>query len=141
MASVDEYRRELKALGLEKFTVTASNVAEAKAALADVRQKQKALRQIRARLNLDMKAIRAEYDQKKQNAGAGGSALIGMFGKRRAAGQYRATAKRQVTAERDRRLQPYETLKMSIDDLLLQMDRAKIQIQQYIDEAKAQSKQ
>ena len=141
MASVDQYRRELKGLGLEKYTIKASNAAEAKAALADVRQKQKALRQMKARINLDMKAIRAEYDQKKQSAGSGGSVLIGMFGKRRAAGQYRAAAKRQVTAERDRRLQPYETLKMSIDDLLLQMDQAKIQIQQYIDQAKAQSKQ
>jgi hypothetical protein len=138
MASPEEYRRQIKELGLDRMEIRASSLAEAKAALTKVRGLQKQLRQIKRNINLDMKAIRAEYRQKSSSAGAGSSAVLTVLGKRKLAGQARADAKRRLSTERDRKLAPYANLKLMIDDLLTQMDNAKVQIEGFIEEAKAE---
>lgn len=140
MNNAEDYRKKLMAMGLDELEITASSPEEAKKVLAEMRQRQKELRQLKSMLNLDMKTIRNDYEQKKQGAGEGGFALIGLFGKRGLATQHRANAKRQINAKRDQELRPYQNIKMTIDDLLLQIDQIKIQFQQYIDEKKAEQK-
>ena len=66
------------------------------------------------------------------------SAIASLFGKRKLAGQMRADEKRRLNAERDRKLSPYEDLKLTIDNLLVQMDAAKIRLGDLIEKAKAE---
>ena len=61
------------------------------------------------------------------------------FGKRRLAGQLRASEKRRLKAQRDQILSPYESVKFRIDDLLVQIDSAKAQIQAFSDRTKAEA--
>lgn len=133
MASAEEYLRQVRALGFDKKrTFEVNTSAEAKSLLANIRQWQKELRHIKKNINLEMKAIRARYTQQKSSAGSGGSTLMNLMGKRRAAGRWRAESNRQLTAQRDRELGPYEQIKTMIDSLLLEMDRVKLQIEQQI---------
>ena len=138
MTTPKEYRRQLSELGLDHMEIFVSSLAEAKAALAKVRSLQKQLRQIKRNINLDMKAIRAEYRRRASTAAAGSSAIASLFGKRKLAGQMRADEKRRLNAERDRKLSPYEDLKLTIDNLLVQMDAAKIRLGDLIEKAKAE---
>lgn len=138
MTTTTEYRHQISELGLDRMEIRASSLAEAKASLTKVRSLQKQLRQIKRNINLDMKAIRAEYRQMTSTAAGTSSTIVGLFGKRKLAGQMRADKKRRLNAERDRKLAPYDTLKLTIDDLLTQMDDAKAQLQNFIEEAKAE---
>ncbi len=136
MASPDEYLRQIKELGLERMEITVSSIVEAKDTLKRIRGIQAELRQIKRKTNLDMKTIRAEYRQKMSTAALTSSAIVGLLGKRKLAGQMRADEKRRLRMQRDRTLQPYESIKLTIDDLLIQMDSAKAQLQAFIEEAK-----
>jgi len=139
MASPKEYRRQIKDLGLERMEIKASSIAEARDALRRIRSLQKELRQIKRNINLDMKAIRANYSQRMSTAASTSSAIVTLFGKRKLAGQLRADERRRLRMERDRTLQPYESIKLTIDDLLVQMDSAKARLQAFIEEAKTEA--
>jgi rRNA maturation endonuclease Nob1 len=136
--SAEDYRQEIAELGFDRMTIEVSSVTEAKQALAKVRAAQKELRQIKRNINMDMKIIRADYSERMATAGAGTSTLMGLFGQRRAAGQLRADAKRRLRAERDATLAPYDEVKLMIDDLLVQMDSAKLQLTGFIEDLKAE---
>jgi len=136
VATADEYLKELSDRGLDKISIGWDTVAEAKTGLAQLRQKQAELRQIKKRINLDMSQVRASYQQKMASAGSGGAAVFSLFGKRRSGSSYRADAKRRLRAERDRVLRAYSDIKVAIDDALLQGDAAKLQLQQWIEENK-----
>ncbi len=138
MKSASDYKRDLDRLGLTRLEIEVSFIPEAREALKQVRNAQKQLRQIKREINLDLKAIRAEYKQRSANAASGSSAALTIMGKRKLAGQVRADAKRQQRQERDSIIQPYDNLKFTIDDLLLQMDVAKGKIQKFIEDAKAE---
>ena len=88
-----------------------------------------------------MKEIRANYADEIASAGTGGSAVFTIFGSKKSAGSYRAAAKREKRAERDGELDPYTILKVLIDDILLKMEHAKNQIQQFIEEEKLEKEQ
>jgi rubrerythrin len=139
VASPEEYRRQIKDLGLERMEIKASSIAEAIDALKRTRGLQKELRQIKRNIDLDMKTIRADYGQRMSTAASASSAIVTLFGKRKLAGQLRADEKRHLRLERDRTLQPYESIKLTVDDLLVQMDSAKAQLQAFIEEAKAET--
>lgn len=139
MPQAKEYRKRLEKLGLlDKGGVElkASSVVDAKSALADIKRLQLELRNIKRELNLDIKSIRAEYQQQMPNAGGAVSTWLTIFGKRKAAGSARATAKRQVASQRDSELREYEAVKQTVDDLLVQLERGKIAFQQYIEQNK-----
>ena len=136
MASPNQYLQQIKELGLEHMEIKASSIGEAKDTLRRIRNVQKQLRQIKRTINLDMKNIRSDYSQKTSTAASTSSAIVGLLGKRKLAGQMRADEKRRLRMERDRTLQPYESIKLTIDDLLIQMDSAKDQLQAFIEEAK-----
>ncbi len=136
MASAQEYRRQIKNLGLERLEIQASSSTEAKEVLRKLRALQKELRQIKKNINLDMKGIRAVYQQRMSTAAATSSTVVSLFGKRKLAGQLRADEKRRLRMERDRKLQPYESIKLAIDGILTQIDNAKIKLQAFIEEVK-----
>ncbi|MFN2289860.1 MAG: hypothetical protein ACK2UC_01595 [Anaerolineae bacterium] len=139
MATAQEYHDKLEKLTNEigSTSYDIGTVQEAKAALADVRIRQKELRQVKRDINFDLKQIRTEYKAKAETAGSGGSLLFSVLGSRGSARSHRASARRGVRAERDRMLKPYEQAKSVIDELILALDKAKLQIQNFIDEEKA----
>lgn len=139
MPQAKDYRKRLQDLGLldkKGVELKASSVVEAKSALADIKRLQLELRSIKRELNLDIKSIRAEYQQQMPYAGGAVSAWLTLFGKRKAAGSARAAAKRQVSSQRDSELRDYEAVKQTVDDLLVQLERSKIAFQQYIEQNK-----
>ena len=138
MASAEEYRQQVSDLGLDRIEIEASSLTEGKAAVANVRRLQKELRQIKRNINLEMKTIRAEYKQKIAEAGTSG--LTGLLAMGRGGGKFRASEKRRVRAERDSKLDPYDQVKLTIDDLIVQLDGAKLQLQDFMEEAKAEEK-
>jgi hypothetical protein len=138
MASAEDYREQIRQMGVTHMTVGGSSVAEAKSGIATLRRLQKQLRQIKRAINVDMKAIRAEYPQKMSTPAPVASSLATLLGNRKLAGEFRADAKRRLRIERDRKLAPYDELKVKIDDILLQMDVGKGQLQDYIEQVKSQ---
>jgi hypothetical protein len=139
MTSAEQYRHQISALGLDEMRLQASSLAEAQAALDNVRSLRKQLLQIKRNINLDMKTIRAEYQQRSSSAAAGSSAVMSLLGKRKLAGSLRADEKRRLSVERDRKLAPYDNVKLTIDDLLTQMEGGKTQLGEFIEEAKAEA--
>lgn len=139
MASPSEYRDQISSLGLNHLSETISNSTEAKATLRCITALQKEIRQIKRNINLDMKMIRAEYRERSSNAAATSSAVFSLLGKRKVAGQLRADEKRRLSQERDNILRPYEGVKLTIDDLLVQMDGVKGRLKSYIEQAKAEA--
>jgi hypothetical protein len=139
MTTAQEYHDKLEKLtdeiGSRSYDIGTGQ--EAKAALAGVRYRQKELRQVRRDINFDMKQIRAEYKAKAETVGAGGSLLFSVLGSHGSARSHRASARRGVRAERDRVLKPYEQANSVIDELILALERAKLQIQTFIDEEKS----
>lgn len=134
-----EYRERLEDLGLlgkNGVQLQASSVPEAKQALISIKQLQVELRGMKRELGLDMKVIRAHYQEQMPAAGSGVASMFSLFGKRKVAGSIRAGAKRDVAAQRNRALHEYEVLKQTIDDLLLQLEKAKLNFQRYVEEHK-----
>ena len=139
MALPDEYMSQISELGLrEDMVIEAHTVPEAKSALREIRNLQRQLRQTKRNVNLDMKAIRAHYRQRMSTAASTSSAFVGILGKRKLAGQLRADEKRRLRMERERKLTPYDQVKYVIDDLLTQLEGAKGQLQQYIEQVRAE---
>jgi len=78
---------------------------EANKEIVEIRQLQKEARQVKREMTQDMKEIRASYGRKKAN---------------------------QLAIEAH--LAPYEVICLSIDELLVKLDRMKLDIQNWIDE-------
>jgi rubrerythrin len=151
MASAQEYARQVEecarqiqssALNFQErikhIGISPSSLAEVKTILAQLRNTQRQLRQIKRCINQDMKAIRAEYRQRTSTAAATSSTIVSLLGKRKLAGQMRADEKRRLIAERDRKLAPYDTVKLQVDDLLVKTDGAKALFDDFIEIAKAE---
>ena len=113
-----------------------SSVDEAKLAHKRMVQQQKQLRQIKKEINQDMKNIRAAYKEASDNVQPSASSSIfgGLFGKKGYAKGNVAQQRRDLRQRRDGTLEPYNQAKLTIDDLLIQMDGAKLSIKNYIDE-------
>lgn len=138
MKTASEYQLQLQSLGLSKMEFRATTISEAKEELKRVQDIQGKLRQIKKEINTDLKEIRAHYRQQSSNAASKSSTVVEIFGKRKLAGQMRADAKRQLRYNRDQIIQPYENIKLTIDDLLTQLNSAKGQINSFIGEIKAE---
>jgi len=89
-------------------------------------------------VNLEMKTIRSAYRERMSTAASTSAGIVTLFGKRKLAGQLRADEKRRLSRERDKALRPYENVKLTIDDLLVQMDSAKTKLEVFIEEAKTE---
>jgi hypothetical protein len=132
-----DYCRQISELGLDKVTIRAPSVSEANAGLAKLHGSEEQLRQIERSIDLDMKAIIAECRKRVFSVSFGSAGTVGLLGERRFRGQMLTDEKRRLEAERDVRLAPYEEVKLRVDNLLAQMDNAKAQLQDYIEQAKA----
>ena len=132
-SSVSPFQERIKNIG-----ISPSSLVEAKTVLAQLRDTQRQLRQIKRCINQDMKAIRVEYRQRTSTAAATSSTIVSLLGKRKLAGQMRADEKRRLIAERDRKLAPYDTVKLEIDDFLVKTDGAKALFDNFIETAKAE---
>lgn len=106
---------------------------EGRLIIKELNQGKRELNQIKREANQTMKEIRTVYKERIANAGSSGGALLGLFGKRGAGRSYAANAKRSERDRRDRELEPYNTVKLAIDDLVVQIERAKINVQKEVD--------
>ena len=118
MTSADEYRRQISALGADRLETRASSLADAKSALTTVRSLRKQLRQMKRDINLDMKAMRAEYRQRSPEAAVGSSAAENQPGQGKHAGRLPGGERKRLAAERAQKLAPYDDVKRTVDDLL-----------------------
>ncbi|WP_101759917.1 hypothetical protein [Oceanicoccus sp. KOV_DT_Chl] len=138
MTSATEYENQIENLGIDGLEMSVSTAAEAKTLLAQCREKQKELHQIKKMINFEIKTIRANFKESITNAGAVTGGVFSVFGKRGIAGNIRAEAKRGMTRRRDSALSPYDDIKLYIDNLVLSLDSAKLKLQNYIAENKVE---
>jgi uncharacterized OB-fold protein len=131
--SPEEYRQRLTSMSLR---FSGSTIAEAEAALARCRELQGELRHMKSSVNLDIKGIRASYQHRMSSPAPIASTVFSLFGKRKLAGSIRADTRRALRIDLDKSIAPYEQVKMMIDDLLLQLDGARRQITQFIQQNK-----
>lgn len=136
MRPASEYLEEAKAL---EMTVSAESIAEAKSAKRQIISAEKKLRLIKRKINKDMKAIRAQYRERIGSAGQGvGNLLVQLTGGKRAASKIRAAEKRSLRSQRDGHLEPYQQVKLIIDEFLTKTSDAKRQLDDFIAEARAE---
>lgn len=133
--SPKDYEKRIRALGLDrKYSIMSPT--EARTAKADVAQLQKELRQIKREIDMDIKAIRGQYSERMATAAQKSSGLLTIMGKRGTAGHLLADEKRRLSQEQNRALQPYNTLKLSIDAQIVALDKVKTEIESYLSQSK-----
>ena len=135
MQGAEHYFGMLETAGLLRFTANLNSVAEAQAARERATDHQRRLRSVKRQINQEMKETRAHYQAKIASAGIGGAMIFKLlFGKRGGtAGKWRTAAKGNLRVERDDILTDFKNLKAMIDDLLVQIDGAKLQMVAYLE--------
>jgi hypothetical protein len=117
--------------GKIQVEIHADNVEEARLMLKQLRQQQKEIRFIKKQISADVKTIRGRYQQAIANVGSGPGLSGFIFGKKNATG-LKASQKRDLRNKQSRELEPYEQAKQVIDNLLVQLDSAKLTIEKYL---------
>jgi hypothetical protein len=135
--SIEIYQTRLQALDLENFSVSVDTVADAKAALAEIKRIQGELRQIKKEISAEITAIRASYRQKTAQASNEGFGRE-LFGKRNMARKQRPNKTRRISSEQDRVLAPYEDLKVYIERALVGLDGLRSQATTFTEQIKAE---
>lgn len=133
---IHEYKdRIARILGSEwdgdhiQLALSVDTVDGAKKELKNYRQYQKELRLVKRLLNQDIKDVKQVYRAKIADAPSGRQS-VKIFGIR--FGGSGPTAKQRLSQEMKSAIEPWERMKLSVDDLLTQMDRTKLQIEDYI---------
>jgi hypothetical protein len=141
MPSANEYQNRVAQIlgshfsfGKLSLKFTWETPAEAKAQLNKIHLMQKELRLVKKDISITMKAIRSTFVAKKTEVGKGFGAgvMTGLFGKK-AAGRSNAIEKENLRRRQVAELSPYEAVARTIDDVLVQLDKAKIQIETSLD--------
>jgi len=103
---------------------------EAKQQLAEIRLLQKKLRQTKREINADIKEIRADYRAKIARV------RPSLFAGSKKTDQRRDVArqKRSLREEQDETIAPYDQLKLSIDNILLTLDKTKLETQTWLEQ-------
>lgn len=140
MATAKEYRQRITNLGLDSLAISVSNKAEAEATLARLRELDQELKLMKRQLVQEVKEINASYSDLSARTASTSSSVLRLMGQRKIAGQVRADAKRNLASEKSRTTQPYEDVKLTIDDLLNQLAAAKPKLQDFIRNSKADEK-
>jgi hypothetical protein len=107
-----------------------NTVADAKIRIQMVSQSQKELRLLRTELVATMKAVRA--DGRLHRATTQENVGISLFLGRRSARTVRAGQREGSRQQEAQVIADYEKVRHAIDTLLLEMDRYKLQLQQWI---------
>lgn len=111
--------------GAWRMTITAETTADLKRLLPRIRQQQKELRQLKAEITTDIRNIRAQFDAKASTIQP---SVMSLFGGKGLFKQKAAAERRNVKASRDRATAQMESMKTTIDDLMIRLDRAKLDI-------------
>jgi len=120
-----------------RLEIDIDNVKDARNLHKRLILQQKQLRQVKRDVNADMKTIRAHYKTLSDNAQpTGGSIFMGLFGKKGGMRSSVADQRRKLRYERDDMLAPYDGVKQTVDDIITQMDLAKLNIKEWIEENK-----
>ncbi len=99
---------------------------EARNVLHQVRSNQKELRALKREINQICKEIRAEYASKRTMVGKGvGAGLATAFLGRKTVGGFNSIKRDGLRDEKDAALVPYENLKLTIDNIIHQLDDVK----------------
>ncbi|MEJ5240073.1 MAG: hypothetical protein WHS87_02635 [Anaerolineales bacterium] len=110
---------------------------EAKQHLAQIRLMQKQLRLVKKELNATIKMIRSNFAARKAQVGTGfGSGLMAGLAGKRTVGKMNVVARENLRREQMKALSPYESVSRTIDEILVQLDRIKIQIESSINASK-----
>ena len=132
MSSPEAYYNQLSKF--DGMMLEVSTADEAKAMLKSCREYQKQLRQLKKEANLDIKAIREHNRNLIAEASRKQHFVVGSLFGRKTAGSLRADNKRALAAQRDDAIRPYQNIKLTIDDIINQLDQAKARCQELIDE-------
>ena len=108
-------------------------VPEARLLLKEIRLKQKQLRLVKKNANQEMREIRAVYKVKREEISDSGAFTGLLFGKR-TAGRERQRKKSALSQNQKEHLLPYENVKNSIDQINMQFDGVKLQVEKFIAE-------
>jgi len=138
MLSAKQFYSELEAEGLLRFKIDVGSVEEAKSARKSLIVQQKKLRLKKREISQIKKSLRTEHSLKSRNAGSGGSVVLSLLGQRGMARSWRAASKTDLRAELTQTIATYDEVIDRIDSHILQLDEAKLKIDQYI--ANAQRK-
>lgn len=110
-----------------------NSIPQARLHKSQIAQVQKQLRLIKKDIGLEKKAINASYTTEKTRVGKGfGAGLAaGLFGKKNT-GKVNASMRDNIRRQQLQAIAPYEAVNRMIDNLLLQLDQVKIQIDSWI---------
>ncbi len=120
--------------GQPNLAIRAKTAEEAKSSKSKIIQVQRELRALKRESNGCKKEIRSSYTAKKADVRSTGTEIF--FGKK-SAGQMNAAKKEDLRREQALVIAPYDELNHMIDDLLLQMDAGKREIDEFIAEQKS----
>lgn len=136
MATAEElkgYANRAQELVEEWKTVDVNNAAEAKTALAKWRVDQKELGWIKAQINLHIKGLRNTGAAEAVSAAEKKPGLLTRLTESRGdAVKRKADARRNVKAAYDQEVQRHEKFKVLIDQLMIAMDKVKLQLEDFI---------
>lgn len=142
MASAENYRErvfdviehEPNRKGFISFEIKWNSPKEAKVKLSEIRNTQKRLRLIKSQINSEIKIIRHKYDNEvgEVNPGIGATIFLG----KGAAKKIAASKKRDIRAQKQNEIRPYEIVKQLISEILVKYDIVKNEIIIWIDENK-----
>lgn len=128
MPSPEDYHSRALELLPRGGSFTATNAAEAKALKKQITLIQKQLRQIKSEINLEIKTIRAEFQSRSATTKSRSTLLGILSGKRRWAGRLGAIDSQRAANARNDAIAPYEAVKFMIDELIIQLDSGKLQL-------------
>lgn len=115
------------------FVYHCESVSEAKALLKRVRHSQKQLKQAKKMVRVEEKNIRSAFSTKQAMVGANlGSAVHSLIFGRKASGKLNSLNRESLRLQKNQSLIPIENCVKSIDKMLLDLDRAVLQIGSWI---------
>lgn len=133
--SPQQYKDALKKiLGGSELRVKASNAEEAKLLAKQMTIMQKEITALKKDVSATMKDLRSHFTAEKTEVRAG--LISSVFGGKKDQGQDRAKQKEKLRKEQEKVLAPYEAIGRSADDLLLQIDKAKLEIGKWLQTGK-----
>lgn len=138
MTSAEDYEKKVRdILGAvaqgKEVHLQWSTVAEAKLHKAKITQVQKELRLVKKDIGLTKKAINSAYTTEKAKVGKGlGSELAaGLFGKK-TIGKVNVSTRDNLRHNQLNTIAPYEEVNRMIDNVLVQLDQLKLQLDSWI---------
>jgi hypothetical protein len=139
MSTPQEYIRRISLIvgdeisdGEFDFQIAWSNYAEGKAQLTRIRTMQKEIRLLKKDINATISKIRSEFISERTSVGKDsgfGSFLAGAFFGRRNIGRRNAVRRDGLRREQIDTLEPYDSVKLLIDQIIYQLDTVKGRIE------------